>query len=185
MRPYCGRSYLRVCVSVFERRLRGRRATRGRVWEHREIEVWAPRPYVLQFRHARKTFHVTVRMGKSRRHPDAIRILYGITSLPSDRAGAFELVVLLRRHEAIASVARDSGAATTPDPNGGRAGNFPSRVGAAHVLALVLSDLSGNVAAGSNRVMLLSGGYKPARCRETASSVERCVGPVGQSSRGK
>lgn len=184
VRRYCGRWHLRDCESVFERRLRGRRALRGRVWEHSKIEVWSPRPYVLPFRHARQVFRVTVRMGKSRRRPDVIRILYGVTSLPPDRAGPSELVLLLRRHEAIASLTRDSADATTPGPSPGRALDVPSSVGATQVLALVLSDLTGNLVAGSNRTMLLSGTSTPARCRDTDPSLERRIGSVFQSSRG-
>lgn len=106
VRRYDGRWTLRDCETIAERRVRGRRAMRGLIWEQIKIEVCSTGPYALPFRHASQAFRATVRAGKTRKRPAITRVLYGITSLSDDRAKAWELLVLLQRHKARANSIR-------------------------------------------------------------------------------
>lgn len=108
VRRYSGRWTLRECETAAERRVRGRRAMRGQLWEHIMIEVCSPGPYQLPSRQVSQAFRATVRTGKTRKGRCRTRILYGVTSLPARRADACELLVLLRNHKTLANLTRES-----------------------------------------------------------------------------
>ena len=108
VRRYSGRWAVRECETAAERRIRGRRSMRGRLWEHIMIEVCSPRPYELPFRHVSQAFRATVRTGKTRKGRCRTSILYGVTSLPPRRADACDLLLLLRNHKSLANFRRES-----------------------------------------------------------------------------
>ena len=67
-------------------------------WEWRKLQVLPLEEGQLAFQHARQAFRVTHRTRAQWNREETVEILYGITSLPRERAGARRLLTLHRGH---------------------------------------------------------------------------------------